>query len=421
MNNIRKAVEKTWARKFSVSNRLHKPEQFIVCADDESLVPKGPRLLLLARSLDRGGAQRQLVTLACGLRARGWDVSVARFYAGDRWEEELRRADVTLHDLRKYGRWDVLAFLFQLGRLLRKERPTILHGYLSTPNLLTILLRPLLPGTRIVWGIRSSNMDLSRYDWLARLTFFLTCKIARLADLIIVNSHAGKDYHIAHGYPEHKMLVIPNGIDTERFRFDAAGRQRLRAEWDVPTKSVLIGLVGRLDPMKDHPTFLRAAALLTQEDTRCRFVCVGDGPPEYANELRREAQAWGLTDWLVWAGGRNDMAAVYSAFDVACSSSFGEGFPNVVAEAMACGRPCVVTDVGDSATIVGNAGLIVPPRDPAALASALTMMLSMSLKERNELGTRALQCITNRFSKDQLLDATERGLFGEPAHRQEAT
>ena len=412
MTSLRKAAGKRSARKHAVSGRLPESEPFNVCVDRESSVPTSPRLLLLARSLNQGGAQRQLVTLACGLRARGWDVAVARFYAGDRWEEELRHAGVTLYDLRKRGRWDVLAFLFRLGRLLRTERPTILHGYLSVPNLLAVLLRPLSPGTRIVWGIRASNMDLSHYDWLARLTFFLACRTACLADLIIVNSHAGRDYHIAHGYPRQKTLVIPNGIDTRRFQFDAAGRRRLRAEWGISSEAVLIGLVGRLDPMKDHPTFLRAAALLTLQDARCRFVCVGDGPPEYANKLRREARALGLDDRLIWAGSRDDMAAAYSAFDIACSSSYSEGLPNVVAEAMACGRPCVVTDVGDSAAVVGDTRWVVPPKDPAALCNALAPLLHLDPDDRSRLGVQARTRIVERFSVERMIEATSQALNG---------
>lgn len=410
VSRLRKTAMKRSVHKREVLGSLPKSKPFNACAARESPVPKKSHLLLLVRSLNQGGAQRQLVALACGLRARGWDVSVALFYTGDRWEEELRHAGVALYDLRKRGRWDVLAFLFRLGRLLRIERPTILHGYLPVPNLLAVLLRPLSPGTRIVWGVRASNMDLRHYDWLTRLTFFLACRTAFLADLIIVNSHAGLDYHIAHGYPSQKTLVIPNGIDTQRFQFDAAGRRRLRAEWGISTEAVLIGLVGRLDPMKDHPTFLRAAALLTLQDVCCWFVCVGDGPPEYANKLRQEARALGLDDRLIWAGSRDDMAAAYSAFDIACSSSYSEGLPNVVAEAMACSCPCVVTDVGDSAVVVGDTGRVVPPNDSVAISNALAQLLRLDPEGRSQLGVQARMRIVKQFSVERMIEATSQVL-----------
>jgi glycosyltransferase involved in cell wall biosynthesis len=409
MNNVCNAMGKAPPRKLAVPGELLEPELSNVCASREAPALEKPRLLLLARSLNRGGAQRQLVMLARGLRARGWGVSVAQFYTGDPWEEELRRADVALHDLRKRGRWDVLRFLFRLGRLLRKEQPTILHGYLSVPNLLTVLSCFLSPKTHIVWGIFASTADLDR-GWLVRFTFFIERATARFADLILSNSSAGRDYYAAHGYPRHKIVVIPNGIDTERFQFDVGGRQRLRSAWEISTEEVLIGVVGRLDPLKDHPTFLRAASLLAKQDKCYRFVCVGDGPSEYANKLRQEAQALGLNDRLIWVCGRDDMAAVYSAFDIACSSSCSEGLPNVVLEAMGCSRPCVVTDVGDSATVVGDTGKVVPPGDPLVLSGALAHLTLLGPKEWSLLGLQARMRIVEQFSLDRHLDATAEAL-----------
>ena len=152
------------------------------------------------------------------------------------------------------------------------------------------------------------------------------------------------------------MAVIPNGIDTSRFREMPGSGARLRALWGVRDDQILIGLVGRLDYMKDHPTFLRAAAKLTHHNDSVRFVCVGGGPISYAAQLKDLSSELGLHDRIVWAGDQDDMPSVYSALDLLVSSSSGEGFSNVIGEAMACGVPCVVTDVGDSALIVGETG-----------------------------------------------------------------
>ena len=134
----------------------------------------------------------------------------------------------------------------------------------------------------------------------------------------------------------------------------------MRLEWGIAECEKLIGQVGRLDPMKDHSTFLKAAALLAHERKDVRFVCVGEGPTGYRDELYSLAKTLGLASRLIWAGSRRDMPAVYNAFDVAVSSSrWGEGLPNVIAEAMACGVPCVVTDVGDSAFVVDKLGVVV--------------------------------------------------------------
>lgn len=334
-----------------------------------------PRILFLIRSFGRGGAQRQLVTLATALRRSGWDVSAACFYAGDAFQRELEEAGVPVIDLRKRGRWDVFGFPWRLWRTFRTTDADVVHGYLTVGNLLALLAKVAHRRTRVVWGVRSAYMDRDRYDWMARLTFRFSCACARMADLVIVNSDASGTHHATLGYPRDRMRVIPNGIDTRRFGFDAEARARLRQAWRVAEDALLVGLVGRLDPMKDHPTFLKAAAELAARDARWHFVCVGEGKPDYTASLATQAAALGLQDRLVWAGPRGDMPAVYSALDLLASTSYGESFPNVIAEAMACGRPCVVTDVGDSARIVGDCGVTVAARDPEAFAAAVESML----------------------------------------------
>ncbi|TAN08584.1 MAG: glycosyltransferase [Rhodanobacteraceae bacterium] len=367
-----------------------------------------PRILFLARSLRRGGAERQLVALASGLHRRGWPVTVACCYGGGVFQADLENAGVPVVDLHKCGRWDVAGFLWRLLRALRQSNATIVHGYMPLGNLLALLARVACPRARVVWGVRSSNIDREQRDWLSRLTFRMSCHAARLTDRIIANSEAGASYHAALGYPHERIQVIPNGIDVQRFRFDAAGRERVRSEWNIADDSVLVGLVGRIDSMKDHPTFLAAAALLAARDPRWRFVCVGDGQPGFVRGTRAMATRLGLDARLVWAGARNDVADVYSALDIAISSSVGEGFSNVIAEAMACERPCVVTDVGDSARIVDQCGAVVAAGDPAALAAAIERVgKSLEGSGATRLGAMARTRIVDTYSLESLLRNSE--------------
>ncbi|MGH8321205.1 MAG: glycosyltransferase [Gammaproteobacteria bacterium] len=367
-----------------------------------------PRVMLLLPSLVRGGAERQAVTLACALHEHGWPVTVACFYAGGPLGATLQDRGVPLFDLGKRGRWDVIGFLFRLWRLLRRERPDILHGYLPTPNLVALLMRRYFPKMRIVWGVRASNIDLAYYDWLARPVQWLEARGSRHADLVIANSECGAHLSIAQGFPESTMRVIPNGIDTDYFCCDATARARVRHEWEIPDGAMLVGLVGRLDPMKAHPTFLAAAAALAKRDRRWRFVCVGGGPPDYKAKLVEQGRAFGLGDRLVWADARDDMPAVYSALDMAVSSSsFGEGFSNAIAEAMACGRPCVITEVGDSAMIVGELGVTVPPGDPSALAAGIERLAGRLRADGDAVAINCRARIVGDFSVARLLEHTE--------------
>ncbi|TKB75404.1 MAG: glycosyltransferase [Nitrospira sp.] len=364
------------------------------------------KIIFLIRSLGYGGAERQLILLAKGLHARRHDVVVSVFYSGGPLEKELRDAGIRIRPLNKTGRWDVPGFLFRMAKVLREERPEIVHGYLPDPNLVTAVLKPFFPAIKIVWGVRSARLDWQQCDWLARANFKLSCRLSGLADAIIANSHAGRAYHITSGYPAEKMLVIPNGIDTERFRPAPTLRERTRSAWGISTGESLIGLVGRLDPQKDHPNFLRAASLVARRRERVRFVCVGDGPDEYRMRLQALARSEGLDGRLLWMPNPPDMPAVYNALDVTVSCSFGEGLPNVVGEAMACGVPCVVTDVGDSAWVVGDVGEVVPPRNPLALAKAIEKVLAEGRGDSSAIRSRVMA----HLSVDRLVADTERVL-----------
>lgn len=368
-----------------------------------------PRILFLARSLHQGGAERQLVALASGLHRRGWPVTVACFYGGGIFQADLERAGVPLIDLAKRGRWEVLRFLWRLLRVFRRADAAIVHGYMPGANIMALLARAAHRRTRVVWGVRSSLIDREERDWMSRLTFQISCSAACFADSIIANSEAGAAYHAALGYPPARIQVIPNGIDTRRFRFDADGRRRTREAWDVSDDRKLVGVVGRIDPMKDHPTFLHAAALLAARNARWRFVCVGGGKPDRVQAAEALAERLGLADRLVWAGPMDDVSAAYSAFDIAVSSSCGEGFSNVIAEAMACGRPCVVTDVGDSARIVGQCGAVVGAGDAPALADAIERVgLQLDDPARSaELSAMARTRIVETYSLEALLRNSE--------------
>jgi glycosyltransferase involved in cell wall biosynthesis len=177
------------------------------------------------------------------------------------------------------------------------------------------------------------------------------------------------------GVPGNKIIVIPNGIDIDQFDYDPEGRRKLREQWGVAQHEMLVGIVGRLDPMKDHETFLRAAGRVAAKRQSVRFLVVGDDGPVSRGDLIQFAESQGLSHRMIWSGGRDDMAAVVSTCDVVCSSSISEGFSNTLAEAMACGRRCVATDVGDAKTILGPAGYIVPPGDDQALASSIEQAL----------------------------------------------
>ncbi len=365
------------------------------------------RIAFLTRSLETGGAERQLVLLARGLARRGHAVMVLAMYPGGALAGELAGSGVELEELHKRGRWDLAGFLGRLRGRLRAWRPRVVHSYLDAPNLLSAALRPALPGVKVVWGVRDALEDLSAYDLFPRLVHRLTYPLSPLAHAVIVNSRAARELHLAKGMRPRRLAVIPNGIDTDRFAFDPAGRERLRAAWGVGPEEALVGLAARLDPKKDHAGFLRAARLIHENAPEARFVCIGGGAGELRQRLQGQARELGLEQVVTWAGEVGDMPAAYSALEVAVSASYGESFPNTVAEAMACARPVVVTDAGDSAELVGPAGRVVRPRDPEALAAACLELLARPAGQRRALGARLRARVAERYSVEAMVEASE--------------
>lgn len=364
-------------------------------------------ILFLIRDLHPDGAQQQLSILARGLHQRGHRVTVAVFYGDGRLEQELGTAGVEVHHLDKRGRWDIAGFLLRLLRLIRQRRPMIIHGYLPVANLLALLSARWRPGTRVVWGLRSSAWTKRRLTGLGKLSLRLENFLSRFVDLCICNSWAGHQDALARGFPIQRLRVISNGIDTEAlFPHREAGASQ-RRRWGVEPGETLIGLVGRLDPLKNHPAFLEMAAYLLKTQPALRFVCVGDGPADYRQILEDRARTLGLDDALILAGACVDMCAAYNALDLLVSSSITEGFANVIGEAMACQIPCVVTAVGDNSTIVADTGVVVPSAHEKALAGACTRLLALSADQRQVLGQRARDRILQHFSIPRLVTDTE--------------
>jgi len=371
------------------------------------------KIVFLIPSLAAGGAERQLATLARELARRGEKVAVVVFYPGGALEAPLRHAGVEVHALGKRGRFDLIGFLARLAGLLRALRPDVLHSYLPTANLAALAMRPFLRGAPIVWGIRASFVEHAAYGRFSRLVYAAERRLSRRPDLIIVNSNQGREHYVESGFPERKIVVVPNGVDTDYFAPRPDDARALRRQWGIREGETVIGIAARLDPMKDHETFLRAAALAAQAQGSLRFVCIGGGAETDFARLRALAESLGIGGRVVFAGECHDMPAAYSAFDIAACSSLGEGFPNMVAEAMACAVPVVATNVGDCARIVGDTGAVVPPRDPEALARAFLRLARLPAAERAALGARARARICERFNVAALADNTLRALRGE--------
>ena len=331
------------------------------------------RLILLAGTLDSGGTERQLVTLAKALDKNTFEVTVILFYDQGALRKDLEnQPGVELCCLHKKGRWDIFSAGSRLVKEFCHRRPHVVYSFLPGPNIYAVPCAGLAGGIKVAWGIRASDKDFNSAGWFARFFYFLEKGLSRFPRAVISNSHAGAADIIARGFPREKVEVVPNGIDTLRFKKNVQKGRVLREKWGVPPDCTLIGVVASLRPMKGHTFFLEAAQIVAGHNENVRFVCVGPKPGPVRVEFENFAAQLGLAGKVIWAGAHWDMEPVYGALDILCSSSVEhEGFSNSIGEAMSCSVPCVVTDVGDSARIVGDCGCVVPARDSEKLAAGM--------------------------------------------------
>ena len=288
-----------------------------------------------------------MVILANELAVRGHEVVIASYYPGGALSAKLDSRRVRLISLGKRSRWDLFSLYVKVLRVMRQERPDVLHGWMHTQNVAATIVRIFHPRVKLFWCVRSSNLEMV-LDRIELLAVWLQSRLSGFADCVVVNSMAGLEHAVDGGIAREKMVFIPNGIDTSVFYPDQAEGKRVREEWGVGDSEKVIGYVARFDPIKNHALFLKAAARIAAERPEVRFVCIGHGKDTYIKELKELTRTLGIEDKVQWMQARPDVRAVYNALDVFCSASFSEGFPNVIGEAMACGRHCVVTDASRS-------------------------------------------------------------------------
>lgn len=287
--------------------------------------------------------------------------------------------------------------LWRLRRIVRAAAPDVVHGWMHHANIAATLATTGL-GLPLLWGVRQSLYDQAKEKRLTRLMIKGGAMFSRRPRHILYNSAVSARQHEAAGYDANRTRVIPNGFDTDLFRPDRAARLRLGAELKSPADALLIGLVARVHPMKDHANFLRAAAMFAAENPQAHFVLVGDGTEAGNTELVRQIEKLQLRSCVHLLGRRTDIAAINAALDIATSSSWAEAFPNAIGEAMACAVPCVATDVGDVPQIIGDTGVIVPANDSSALATGWGTLAALDPPSRQALGLRARQRIIEHYS-----------------------
>jgi glycosyltransferase involved in cell wall biosynthesis len=354
----------------------------------------------LITSLDTGGAERSLVNLVTAMNRDEFRNEVITLLKPGPMAQALAQAGIPVTSMEIGRHRPNPAALLSLIRYLRAKKPTILQTWLYHADFFGSVAAFFAKPQHLIWNVRSSDIDHPSIRRSTRYLARLLAILSRRPDAIIVNSKEGQRNHTIIGYRPKQWVNIANGVDLERFLPRRDERAMLRRRLGIPVDAVVIGLVGRYHPMKDIDTFLRAASRFQQDHENVKFVLCGDGLGVDNSTLTKLIQNLDLDRSIVLLGPRSDIELIYPALDALTLCSIaGEGFPNVLCEAMACNVPCVTTEVGDSAEIVGDCGRIVPLRDSQALASAWQTLL----ERPSQLGTDSARSrVAARYSLEKM-------------------
>ena len=365
--------------------------------------PKPLRIAHVITSLEVGGAQMMLVKLIQnGDRAEAEHAVFALSGAGSGGggiAPLLDRLNAPRETLgMRAAAPDPRAF-WTLIRMLRKYRPDIVQTWMPHADLMGGAAAKLAGCKRVVWNIRQSSVLPSELPKRTMAVLRICAALSdRLPTRIVSCSVEAAKAHERIGYPGGKIEAIPNGFDTERFRPNEEARQALRNELGIPADAPTVGIVCRYHEKKDVGAFLNAAGQLLQAQPDARFILCGEDMDSRNRPLNDAAERAGVSDRCSLLGRRGDAENVYPAFDLAAlTSAYGEGFPNVVGEAMACGVPCAVTDAGESRHVVGGAGFVSPPRDPNAMAQNWIRYFALDGEARRSLSKKARRRIEREY------------------------
>lgn len=348
--------------------------------------------------LDMGGAEMMLLKLLSASREY-WQSMVVSLKDQGMIGQSIAKLGVPVECLHLRPYAPNPARFLSLMSLTRRFRPQVIQGWMPHGNLAASLTQfASRIAAPVIWNVRMS-LDVVEGEKLITLGLIrLGAFLSRHPTAIIYNSWTGAKQHEKCGYRGAQSAVISNGFDCDVFRPDEAAHHRICEQLGLESSAILIGLVARLHPAKDHFGFLQAASLVSAMHPESRFLLVGKGLAGSEPALTNLINQLDLTGRILLLGERTDTPQLTAGLDIACSSSSYEGFSNSIGEAMACGVPCVVTDVGDSAYLVGDTGLIVPPRNPEALAHAIGQLIDGGLAKRKELGMVARRRIESEFS-----------------------
>jgi len=370
-----------------------------------SVKPNMIKIMHVITTLGPAGAETMLCRMASSMDTSRFENEIVSLTGILDLAEKMKGAGVQVRSLRMKKSVPNPLLVMRLARWIRASRPDVIHTWMYHANLVGALAARLAGDVPVVWAIHHNSMD-PRVDKRRTLLVNRACALLswKFPARIVFCSEASLDLHKKLGYAPHKLQVIPNGFDLEQVKPDASARASLREELGIPANALVIGMAARFHPHKDHRNFIQAAGKITKQMPGIHFVLCGLNVTPENSQLAAWIDAAGLSANCHLLGPREDMPRLLAGIDIATTASRSEAFPVVIGEAMACGTPCVVTDVGDSAMIVERTGIVVPPENPDALAQGWWKLIEAGPEARRGLGMTARKRVQENFALPAIVE-----------------
>ena len=353
--------------------------------------------------LNIGGAEMMLYKLISGLDREKFLCRVVSLEPPGVVTRRINSLGIQVDSLGVNPRLPNPLALFKAVQMMLKWRPQIIQTWMYHADLLGTVASGIARRGMLVWNMRCANMDFAEYSKKTNWVVKVCAVLSRYPHMVLANSHASIEHHKNMGYKLERSMVIPNGFDLDHFKPDLAFKTDVRYELGIPDGVFCIGHVARFDPMKDHATFLSAAELIWKKRPDAHFILCGEGMAWKNQEIHACLGKSKSSLNVHLLGRREDINRIMAGLDILVLSSCGESFPNVIGEAMACGVPCVATDVGDARRIIGGTGRIVPIKDPLAMANSVLELLELPDVEFDKLGILARERIRKLYSLDKVV------------------
>lgn len=363
------------------------------------------KVLHITTGLGVGGAESILVDLLKNMDSRRIDQSVLCLGSPVRRIEldDFDGVNIEYLDLDR-SVYDLLSKIRTLRYHINNHKPDIVQTWMYHADLLGGIAAK-LEGIPVVWGLFTGNLEWKHYKIRTLLIIKLCAVVSHFVpEFVLSCSHRGVEEHGRIGYSKKRMKYVTTGFDTVRFNQDKFQGTNYRLSLGIDADLLLIGIVARFDPQKDYESLFRAISIFRLK-TRKFVVLVagGYGVGDKDNPFSKLIGKHQLEEYVVALGYVSDIVGFYNSLDLMVLSTHGEGLPRVIGEAMATGVPCIATDVGDIAKIVGKTGIVVPRSNPEKFSDAIRIMSSWTGAEKLQKGEQARQRIIDEYSIDRMV------------------